>query len=82
MPKSQAELARSGIFVEPSCALPLACLPRLIARGAIRREEPVVCLLTASGTRWTEQMPGFPAVPEIAPEPAALDRFLDAAGLG
>ena len=79
---AQAELARSGIFVEHSCALPLACLPGLLARGAVRRDETVVCVLTASGVRWTEQMPGFPPVPEIAPEPAALDAFLAAAGAG
>lgn len=79
---AQAELARSGIFVEHSCALPLACLPGLLARGALRRDETIVCVLTASGVRWADQMPEFPAVPEIAPEPAALDAFLAGAGLG
>jgi hypothetical protein len=39
-------------------------------------------VLTASGVRWTDQMPGFPPVPEIAPEPAALDAFLAGAGAG
>ncbi|MFM8680969.1 MAG: pyridoxal-phosphate dependent enzyme [Alphaproteobacteria bacterium] len=79
---AQSELARSGIFVEHSCALPLACLPGLLARGALRRDETIVCVLTASGVRWAEQMPDFPAVPEIAPTPAALDAFLAAAGAG
>jgi len=79
---AQDELARSGIFVEHSCALPLACLPGLLARGALRRDETIVCVLTASGVRWAEQMPDFPAVPEIAPTPAALDAFLAAAGAG
>lgn len=77
---AQAELARAGLFVEPSCALPLACLPGLIASGAIARADSVVCLLTASGTRWTEQLPPFAPVPEIDATPSALDRFLDAAG--
>lgn len=77
---AQAELARAGLFVEPSCALPLACLPGLIASGAIARADSVVCLLTASGTRWTEQLPSFAPVPEIDATPSALDRFLDAAG--
>jgi len=79
---AQAELARSGLFVEPSCALTLACLPRLLATGAVRRDETVVCVLTAGGIRWAEHLPPFPAVPEIAPTPEALDRFLDDAGLG
>ncbi len=79
---AQAELARSGIFVEHSCALPLACLPGLLARGALRRDETIVCVLTASGVRWSDQMPEFPPVPEIAPTPAALDAFLAAAGAG
>lgn len=79
---AQAELARNGIFVEHSCALPLACLPGLLARGALRRDETIVCVLTASGVRWSDQMPEFPPVPEIAPTPAALDAFLAAAGAG
>jgi threonine synthase len=76
---AQAELARSGLFVEPSCALPLACLPGLIARGAIAPTDQVVCLLTANGVRWSEHLPPFPPVPTLAAEPAALDRFLDSA---
>jgi len=78
---AQAELARAGIFVEPSCALPLACLPRLIASGAIRRDDTLVCLLTASGIRWAEHLPPFPKVPIVDATPEALDRFLDSAGL-
>ena len=47
-----AALAREGICVEPSSALPVACLPGLIARGAIARDDRIVCVLTAGGTRW------------------------------
>ena len=78
---AQAELARSGIFVEHSCALPLACLPRLLAAGRIDREETIVCVLTANGIRWAEHLPAFAAVPTIDATPAALDRHLAAAGL-
>jgi threonine synthase len=77
---AQAELARNGLFVEPSCALPLACLPGLIARGTVARDDAVVCVLTASGIRWTEHMPQGAQVPEIDATPEALDRFLDRAG--
>ena len=78
---AQAELARSGLFVEPSCALPLACLPKLRASGAVRREDRIICVLTARGTRWTEHTPRGPAVPMLPAEPDALDRFLAGAGL-
>ena len=62
-------------------ALPLACLPRLMASAAIRRDDTVVCLLTASGIRWAEHLPPFPPVPTVDPTPAALDRYLAKAGL-
>ncbi|MCC7427754.1 MAG: pyridoxal-phosphate dependent enzyme [Alphaproteobacteria bacterium] len=78
---AQADLARAGLFVEPSSALPLACLPRLIASGALRRDAAVVCVLTASGVRWAEHLPGLPPVPRIDPTAEALDRFLSEAGL-
>jgi threonine synthase len=78
---AQAELARSGIFVEHSCALPLACLPRLLAAKRIARHETVICVLTASGIRWAEHLPTFPTVPTIDATPEALDRHLAATGL-
>jgi threonine synthase len=47
-----ADLAREGLAVEPSSALPVAALPRLLAAGAVPAAEPVVCVLTATGLRW------------------------------
>ncbi|MBL8697624.1 MAG: pyridoxal-phosphate dependent enzyme [Alphaproteobacteria bacterium] len=78
---AQAELARAGLFVEASCALPLACLPRLLASGAVRRDDSVVCLLTASGIRWAEHLPPGSPVPTVDATPEALDRWLAGAGL-
>ncbi len=72
-----AALGTEGLFVEPSSALPVACLPALIETGLVERARPIVCVLTAAGTRWTEQ------VPPIGPKPtrvdasvASLDRWL------
>lgn len=72
------ELAREGLFVEPSCALPVACLPRLIAAGAIDPGEPIVCVLTAAGAKWAEHVPSLGPEPvTIEPTTAALDRWLE-----
>jgi threonine synthase len=71
-------LAQEGIFAEPSSALPIACLPRLIERGLLDRGRPVICLVTAAGGKWTEMMPplGRPAA-RIEPHAGAVDRWLE-----
>ena len=53
---SQAALALSdeGLNVEPSAALPVACLLKLSQWDGFDRDKPVVCVLTASGLRWSE----------------------------
>jgi len=73
---AQARLAAAGVFVEASSALPLACLPRLLAEGVVRPDDTVVCLLTAGGIRWTEHLPAADAVPQVEGT-TALDRYLD-----
>lgn len=80
--QAQADLAREGLFVEPSCALTVACLPGLVAGGKIGPDETIVCVLTAGGIRWTEHLPPCPQVPTIPPSPEALDAFLAQAGHG
>lgn len=46
----QARLAREeGIWAEPASAAPVAALPGLLARGEIRADERVVCLLSGAG---------------------------------
>ncbi len=44
-------LARHGILVEPTCAQAMAALERLLARGAIGRENVTVVVLTGSGLK-------------------------------
>jgi threonine synthase len=45
-------LLAEGINVEPSSALPVACLGRLVAAGRVDPRSPIVCVLTAAGQRW------------------------------
>jgi len=48
-------LSDEGLNVEPSASLPVACLHKLCQWGGFDRDRPVVCVLTASGLRWSEQ---------------------------
>ena len=49
--RALAELARKGLYVEPTSAAAAAGLSQLIARGAIRRDETTVLVLTGSGLK-------------------------------
>jgi len=48
-------LGQEGLNVESAAALPVACLPKLCASGALDADRAVVCVLTATGLRWPEQ---------------------------
>ncbi|MBI3361029.1 MAG: threonine synthase [Chloroflexi bacterium] len=46
----QSRLGREeGIWAEPASAAPLSALPGLLARGEIRADERIVCLLSGAG---------------------------------
>ncbi len=49
--EAQAELARHGLFIEPTSAVALAGLKRLIERNIIRSSELTVVPLTGSGLK-------------------------------
>jgi threonine synthase len=77
---AQRDLGREGLWAEASSALPVACLPGLIRSGLVGEDEPVVCVLTGAGIKWAG-MGAEPIPPvEIAPDPAALERYLAANG--
>ena len=42
-------LGKEGLFIEPSGAVAIAGLRRLVAEGKVNPEERVVCVLTGSG---------------------------------
>jgi threonine synthase len=76
------DLGREGLCVEASSALPLACLPRLLARVGPGVAGPIVCVLTAAGIKWPEAMAaGGPAYPLVDPAPEAVDRYLASLGM-
>ena len=76
------DLGREGLCVEASSALPVACLPRLVAEAARATVGPIVCVLTAAGIKWPDTMAaGAPANPLVDPAPVAVDRYLASLGL-
>jgi len=50
------ELARSGLYVEPTCAMAAAALGDLSGRGAIRADETSVVVLTGTGIKATPRI--------------------------
>ena len=49
--QAQVALARSGFFVEPASATPLAALQKLTAQGTVKKGDRVVLMLTGSGLK-------------------------------
>jgi len=76
-------MGADGLCVEPASALPLACLAELRARGQIRPQETVVCVVTGAGVKWPAPLAQFSnrRARRIAPTAAAVDALLDELGL-
>ena len=49
-------LGRAGVCAEPSSAVPIAVLRRLLASGAVDRTARVACVITSAGVKWPDQM--------------------------
>jgi threonine synthase len=80
--QAMADLGREGLCVEPASALVVACLPRWLAVARPPADVPIVCLLTATGTRWPADLARWdPGQAWVEPTPEAVDRYLDARGL-
>lgn len=50
------DLARTGIYVEPTCAQAAAAFARLLAAGTIRADETTVIVLTGTGLKSTPRI--------------------------
>jgi threonine synthase len=75
-------LGSEGLCVEASSALPVACLPRLLEDSWVSHDDPIICVLTAAGIKWPEQMSTTARAPmQVDPTPEAVDRYLVACGL-
>src|SRR6266849_503659 len=57
-------LAQEGLFVEPSGAVTIAGLPRLVASGRVDRDESVVCVVTGSRFKDFEHIVRMVRIPE------------------
>ncbi len=53
------DLARIGIYVEPTCAQVAAALGKLLQSGAITPEQTTVLVLTGTGLKATERIAGL-----------------------
>jgi threonine synthase len=62
--EAMRDLAGEGLFVEPSGAVTVAALRRLVAAGHVRRDESVVCVLTGSGFKDFERILETVTIPE------------------
>ena len=79
--QAMADLGREGLCVEPSSALVVACLPRWLALARPPGDASIVCLLTATGTRWPTELARWDSRQAwIEPTPDAVDHYLDARG--
>ena len=54
--EAMKDLARFGLYVEPTSASAAAALSALLGRGVIRREETTVVVLTGSGLKATQRI--------------------------
>ena len=61
-----SDLARAGLFVEPTSAAAAAGLSQLYARGAIKPEERTVVVLTGSGLKAADAIAKALALPDAA----------------
>ena len=67
-----------GYFVEPSSALGVAALPKLLAEGVVKPSETVVVVLTGSGLKDPQSIVSIMPKPHVL-EPSALEvsRYFD-----
>ena len=57
-------LAEEGVFVEPSGAVTIAALPKLVQRGDVGPRDRVVCVLTGSGFKDFERIQEMVKIPD------------------
>jgi threonine synthase len=53
---AHGELARTGLYVEPTSASAAAALSKLLDAGVVRHEETTVLVLTGSGLKATQRI--------------------------
>jgi threonine synthase len=66
--------AKTGLFIEPSSAAPLAVLRKLVREQPEIRDETIVCVLTSSALKWLDDYGDASAKPGV--EAGSLDQAL------
>jgi threonine synthase len=76
--RAQQELSQlEAIFTEPSGAIPIAVLPKLIADGTIAPIETVVCVATGTGLKDPKAaIAGFSEAPSLDADIEAIEHYL------
>ena len=70
-------LGQEGLCVEPSAALSVACLPKMLEEHRISSDSPIVCVLTGAGIKWPDQLTNEKSsVANIDATAEAIDRYL------
>jgi threonine synthase len=68
----------SSVFTEPSGAIPVACLPKLLAEKKISSDETVVCIATGIGLKDPHSASLlFPNLPALDANMSEISAFLD-----
>ncbi len=76
--ESQLDMAKlASVFTEPSGAIPVACLKKLLANGKIKPDETVVCVATGTGLKdpYSATLL-FPTLPGVDATLQDIDAFL------
>ena len=71
------QLGREGLCVGAASALPVACLPKIVDSGLVKPKDTIVCVLTAAGIKWPDQLvnQGLSTI-EVEPSADAIEEFL------
>ncbi len=74
----KALASEESLFVEPSSALPIACLPKLIERGVIKEDDVVVCIATGIGLKDPKSATAImPDPPVLEPVDSEINNYLE-----
>jgi threonine synthase len=71
-------LGQEGLCLEPASALPVACLSKIVEKKFFSSDDLIVCVLTATGIKWPEQLKlhcGDKEPTKIDSSPEAIEKF-------
>lgn len=69
---------KESLFTEPSSAIPIAVIPKLLKARLIHSDETIVCIATGTGLKDPKTAISFlPDPPVLEPKRAEIDRYLE-----